>query len=398
MENREFINFLKEFDEFNIKTIELYEDSIPYYYNKFWTKKQRQGNSIHEISYRACFKPELPSFFIENLTDYGDKVLDPFMGRGTTILQSTLMGREAFGNDINPLSSLIVRPRFNPPSVDEINDFLHKVNWRKTGRIRKDLLAFFHPKVLRQISAMREWFLHEAPLCNQNPNPVIDWLRMICINRLTGHSEGFFSVYTLPPNQITSVENQLRINKKYNNTPPIRNIKSIILKKTKSLLRDGFTNSNNNFHLSTGLANNLKNIESNSISLIVTSPPFLDTVNYVRENWMSCWFAGIDAKNICMPTHRTERSWEEMVRSVLIEMARVLKPGGYIAFEVGEINKGEIFLDRTVRRAAINLPYKCICVVINTHDFTKTANCWSVLNNSRGTNTNRIVILRRSTE
>ena len=34
---------------------------------------------------------------------------------------------------------------------------------------------------------------------------VDDWIRMVCLNRLTGHSAGFFSVYTLPPNQAVSV-------------------------------------------------------------------------------------------------------------------------------------------------------------------------------------------------
>src|SRR5512138_688234 len=61
--------------------------SIPTYVNEFWTAKQRDAHSLHEISYRACFKPQLPRFFIERLTDPGEVVLDPFMGRGTTPLE-----------------------------------------------------------------------------------------------------------------------------------------------------------------------------------------------------------------------------------------------------------------------------------------------------------------------
>jgi hypothetical protein len=34
-------------------------------------------------------------------------------------------------------------------------------------------------------------------------------------------------------------------------------------------------------------------------------------------------------------------------------------------------------------------------VMVNDQAFTKTANCWGVSNNRRGTNTNRIVVLRR---
>ncbi|HSH17687.1 MAG TPA: hypothetical protein VLD18_16725, partial [Verrucomicrobiae bacterium] len=36
---------------------------VPVFVNEFWTARQRQASSLHEISYRACFKPQLPRFF-----------------------------------------------------------------------------------------------------------------------------------------------------------------------------------------------------------------------------------------------------------------------------------------------------------------------------------------------
>jgi hypothetical protein len=41
------------------------DDDVSYYVNEFWTSRQRAAHSIHEVSYRACFKPQLPRFFIE---------------------------------------------------------------------------------------------------------------------------------------------------------------------------------------------------------------------------------------------------------------------------------------------------------------------------------------------
>ncbi len=35
----------------------VHNHKIPKYINEFWTAKQRQANSLHEISYRACFEP-----------------------------------------------------------------------------------------------------------------------------------------------------------------------------------------------------------------------------------------------------------------------------------------------------------------------------------------------------
>src|SRR6059036_879680 len=64
------------------------ESAVPVFVNEFWTSRQRAASSLHEISYRACFKPQLPRFFIQRLTEPGDIVYDPFMGRGTTLREA----------------------------------------------------------------------------------------------------------------------------------------------------------------------------------------------------------------------------------------------------------------------------------------------------------------------
>src|ERR1051325_5964913 len=46
----------------------------PTYVNEFGTPRQRAASSLHEISYRACFKPQLPRFLIERLTEPGGVV------------------------------------------------------------------------------------------------------------------------------------------------------------------------------------------------------------------------------------------------------------------------------------------------------------------------------------
>ena len=74
-------------------TLEVGYENYTKFINEFWTAKQRQANSIHEISYRACYKPQLPRFFIDIFTSSGDVVYDPFAGRGTTLIEAALMGR-----------------------------------------------------------------------------------------------------------------------------------------------------------------------------------------------------------------------------------------------------------------------------------------------------------------
>jgi len=127
----------------------------------------------------------------------------------------------------------------------------------------------------------------------------------------------------------------------------------------------------------------------------VTSPPFLDIVHYAADNWLRCWFSGIDPETVAIDMHRTEDAWTAMVRRVLVEQARVLRPGGYVAFEVGEVRNGKVLLERLVWKAADDLPFARLGVMVNDQEFTKTANCWGVSNGAQGTNTNRIVLLQR---
>jgi hypothetical protein len=242
---------------------------------------------------------------------------------------------------------------------------------------------------------LRAWLLRVAPLDAPAPDPVIDWIRMVALNRLTGHSPGFFSVYTLPPNQATSAAHQLRINARRNQVPPERDIGALILRKSAQLLKHGVPPTHPAANLATAPATALRHVADASVALVVTSPPFLDVVQYAHDNALRGWFAGIDVAGVNIAMHRTEAAWEAMVRATLTELARVVRPGGHIAFEVGEVRGGRVLLERIVWRAAEGLPFARLAVMVNAQAFTKTANCWGVANNAKGTNSNRIVLLRR---
>ncbi|MGQ0750128.1 MAG: site-specific DNA-methyltransferase, partial [Betaproteobacteria bacterium] len=138
-------------------------------------------------------------------------------------------------------------------------------------------------------------------------------------------------------------------------------------------------------------------IESESVQLTVTSPPFLNVVQYARDNWLRCWFNGYDAdrvgERITMST--TVEEWSLAMSAVLQELHRVTRRGGWVAFEVGEIRRGEVRLEEVVAPLGMEAGFECTVILINTQEFTKTANIWGVHNNRSGTNSNRIVLFRK---
>jgi len=373
---------------------------VPTFVNEFWTARQRQASRLHEVSYRACFKPQLPRFFIERLTLPGDSVYDPFMGRGTTVLEAALLGRVPCGCDINPLSQFLVRPRLNPPRLEAVARRLEEIPLNGENAFPEDLLAFYHPTTLKQLCSLRAYLLGRQ--VSGLLDSVDEWIWMVAVNRLTGHSNGFFSVYTLPPNQATSARAQRKINEKRNQTPPARDVPRLILKKSKQLLSDVdeqarrvLSSTAGRARLFTGAAMATPGLESESIALVVTSPPFLDVVDYAGDNWLRCWFIGADAGSVSISKHAKLEQWQQTMTAVFRELARLVQPGGHVAFEVGEVRSGKVKLEETVLPCGVEAGLRPRLVLINDQEFTKTANCWGVENNAKGTNTNRIVLFRK---
>ena len=376
---------------------------IAVYCGEFWTAKQRQAARLHEISYRACFKPQLPAFFIARLSQRGDTVYDPFSGRGTTTIEAALLGRRVVDNDINPLSAILTRPRLELPDLDDVKSRLESIPLRAAIPKTPDLSMFYQRDTLGEIIALRNYLRRRH---KSGKEDAIDrWIRMVATNRLTGHSKGFFSVYTLPPNQATSPENQLKINRKLGQKPAYRDTHAIILHKSRQLQRGLDDDQRANLHAAamtarclTAPAHRTANIKDASVQLTVTSPPFLDVVQYARDNWLRCWFNALDAESIGrqITMSTTVADWRKQMSAVFAELYRITRSGGWVAFEVGEVRKGKIRLEEHVVPLGIAAGFDCKAILINTQRFTKTANIWGVSNNMAGTNSNRIVVFRKT--
>ena len=70
--------------------------------------------------YPAKFIPQIVSRLVEKYTKEGDFIVDPFGGCGTTLVESKVMGRPSIAVDINPVAVLITKAKITPISPDKI--------------------------------------------------------------------------------------------------------------------------------------------------------------------------------------------------------------------------------------------------------------------------------------
>jgi len=139
---------------------------------EIWTIKgsnAEMGYATHNaFRYFGKFPPPIAKRFISELHDpKKGPVIDPMVGSGTTLVEAKLLGREAIGLDVNPLSVLISKVKTTNVVSDQVVDEINRYeNWLKINKHRKnkfkDLIPndkymdhWFYPSVQLELATLK---------------------------------------------------------------------------------------------------------------------------------------------------------------------------------------------------------------------------------------------------
>lgn len=125
---------------------------------------ERHTHMLH--SYPAKLLPQIPAFFLMSnkfaSRDHEIVVADPFCGSGTVLLEGALRGLKAVGADTNPLARLIARVKTTPIRSQTIREYLATIN-RRVAKIRDcdlpdvvNLSEWYSPSIARELGKIRE--------------------------------------------------------------------------------------------------------------------------------------------------------------------------------------------------------------------------------------------------
>ena len=107
-------------------------------------QSRRYGpHGLHE--YKGRYNPQLPRSLLLANFEKGQKIVDPFMGSGTTLIEARDLGIEAVGIELNPFAYQITKAKIFYEEVSELPDIIFK----------KKITRFFSPE---QSAYLLEWF------------------------------------------------------------------------------------------------------------------------------------------------------------------------------------------------------------------------------------------------
>jgi len=313
-----------------------------------WKKISRiWGHGLHKMCSRTgSFPPSIARYFIWKFSKLGDKVLDPFSGKGTVPLEACLTGRIGIGNDIAPEAYLLTHSKVMPVPLPTIKRYLasfkKKISYEDFDGLDVDweIKIFFRKETLKQILALRDF------LIKKNSDKAIFTKALMC-GIIHGASDISLSLpcshsFSMSPKYVR------RYATKHGLKKPKRDVVACLEKKAESALLSPLPTVRGEAYQTDAKKIPL---EDKSIDLIVTSPPYLDKQTYAWDNWLRLWFLGHDYKTIAKKLIQTEsrEKYVQLMTECIKEMYRVLKNDSACFMVVGDAN----VRGKTVRTAEL---------------------------------------------
>lgn len=297
---------------------------------------------------------QIPAALIGSLSKPGDRILDPYSGSGTTVLEAQRLGRSALGIDINPVATLIGQAKSLSVSATRLRCILEThlrcilderlssgTNWNPERYSVPETVQgvkWYHTTTLFELSVLWNYI--------QRRSGIIKHVLEFCFSSIlvSACSENRHWGYIC--------DNTRPLSMKYENAFALfeNAIEGLCLAYEERDRRLGKT-----VHFPSRVqfkcgdaAHILKDYQKEFFDLVVCSPPYFGVVDYVKSQRLTLEWFGRDIQcfrqmetGARSKRHRLKAFDEYVsdVRAVFTEVARVLRKGSYCCVVLGQSGK-----------------------------------------------------------
>lgn len=250
---------------------------------------------LHSLCpYFAMFPEDFVAKQVLAYTTRGEAVFDPFCGRGTTVFESLLNGRPASGTDINPVAACVAGAKADPPLLSSVLERLrileaaHRSGRKLTVPGGEFFAACFHERTLQQLLFLRKNLRWKTSRVDR----FVAAVALGCIHGESHKSQNCFS-NRMPRTISTKPDYSVRWWAENDYVAPDRDVFAILRRMANYRLSERAAPLRGTVRLRDARkASAAFPRLHESVSLIVTSPPYLDTTDYTEDQWLRLWFLG----------------------------------------------------------------------------------------------------------
>ncbi len=298
-------------------------------------------------------KSSMARQIIDACSTAGDTILDPFAGSGAIALESLIAGRSVICTDINPYAVTLTQAKLMAPACLEIavkrasealDCALDSSEAFSLAEIPDWVSSFFHPQTLREIVQFAKVVRHKDPFL------------MACLLGILHHQRPGFLSY--PSSHLVPY---LRTRKfpreKFQELYAYRPLKHRLLAKiSRTYKRPAKLNASLSRQCLRADVRGLQ-LDPGCIDAIITSPPYMDALDYARDNRLRLWFLGINDYKRYDERFGTLNSFSELMDVFLANALHWLREDGYCVCVVGEVSRKNRSVDiaRMIAKIAVQI-------------------------------------------
>jgi hypothetical protein len=277
-------------------------------------------------------KPSLAATLVSLFSADGATLLDPFSGSGTIPFEGALQGRLTIASDLSPLAYIISSAKISPPTREEMDKLLANLEshiattWKKVRlkeEMEEEILQFYHERTAKEIVAAKSFLQDKSKSFTKGDAALFVTACLAHVlhgNRPYALSRRSHNIIPIPPKGdfvykpvIDALYDKCSRMLEYPLTPNF--VKGKVIKSDASKTP----------------------LDDSSVDVIMTSPPFLGTTDFIRQNRIRNWLVGWDyeTQEKKKPQFLENQKGASGYLPILKNLFRVLKSQGLLVLHIG---------------------------------------------------------------
>ena len=273
---------------------------------------------------------------IQSRTRRGDLIVDPFCGCGVVALEAAANGRRVVAGDWNPYAVLLTRAKLLPPASQRAAERRLRDVWKLSRKLidKQDLRMvppwvrrFLHPETLRSALAFRDACIDRG-----------DDFMLACLLGILHHQRPGFLSY--PCSHLVPYLRDRKFPRKL--FPDMYDERDVYVRLQAKVYRTfrrpprAYNESRCVMHIDAREFPRIRGVRA-----VITSPPYMNELDYVRDNRLRLWFMGRSLpEGMELGRRNREQAFTSLLGAVCTRLAPGIECGGYFILVVGDASRG----------------------------------------------------------